>query len=138
MKVIVQRNSGVHFTAFTQSGQKLELDGSEDAGGQNQGARPMELVLAGLAGCSAIDVISILNKMRQSVTDCRIEVDGIRIDTIPAVFSDIHLTFLISGKSLDPVKVERAVTLSVEKYCSVSKMLESTVKIFHEIRIIQD
>ncbi|MXZ80251.1 MAG: OsmC family protein [Gammaproteobacteria bacterium] len=136
MKVELRLNDGVHFSAFTESGQRLEIDGSETVGGQDRGARPMEMVLAALAGCSSIDVMSTLKKMRQPVSDCRIEVEGERADAVPAVFSDIRMTFVVSGHRLDSAKVERAVGLAVEKYCSVGKMLESTARIRHAVRII--
>ena len=98
----------------------------------------MEMVLGALAGCSAIDVMSTLKKMKQNVSDCRIEVTGERADQIPAVFSDIRLHFAVFGNNLDQGKVQRAVKLAVEKYCSVGKMLESTARISHTTTVHPD
>ncbi len=138
MKVALHLNSGVHFSASTENGQRFEIDGSEAVGGQDKGARPMEMVLGALAGCSAIDVISTLKKMKQNVSDCHIEARGERTDQVPAVFCDIQLDFRVYGNRLDQRKVERAVKLAVEKYCSVGKMLESTARISHTTTIHQD
>jgi putative redox protein len=138
MKVILRQNTAVHFTATTESGQTLEIDGSEKVGGQDKGARPMEILLVGLGSCSAIDVISMLKKMRQDVTDCTIEVTGERVDDVPAVFTDIHIRYLVTGRALDHERVARAVTLSVEKYCSVSKMLEKSVNITYEFSAVEE
>ncbi|MCY4051113.1 MAG: OsmC family protein [Gammaproteobacteria bacterium] len=135
MKVVLHLNDGVHFTASTDNDQRFEIDGSETVGGQEKGPRPMELVLGALAGCSAIDVMSTLRKMKQDVSDCQIEVTGERADQVPAVFCHIQLDFLIYGNNLDQRKVQRAVTLAVEKYCSVGKMLESTARISHSTTI---
>lgn len=138
MKVELSLNDGVHFSAKTQSGQNIEIDGSAAVGGQNKGARPMEMVLAALAGCSAIDIMSTLHKMKQRVADCRINVVGERAEQVPAVFSKIQLEFIFDGDALDAKKVERAVQLAVEKYCSVGKMLESTAHIEYATTINSD
>ena len=103
---------------------------------QNLGLRPMETVLCGLVGCSGIDVALILEKARQKIDDCEIEVEAKRADAVPAVFTDIHVHYRITGSDLDPKKVSRAVSLSMEKYCSVTKMLEPTVSITHDFEII--
>lgn len=138
MKVALHLNDGVHFSVSTENGQQFEIDGSDAVGGQDKGARPMEMVLGALAGCSAIDVMSTLRKMKQHVSDCRIEVTGERADRIPAVFSDVQLDFAVFGNNLDQRKVQRAVKLAVEKYCSVGKMLESTVRISHATTVHPD
>ena len=135
MKVTLRRNTGVHFTAVTESGHSIELDGSEVIGGQEKGARPMETVLAGLGGCTAIDVMSTLGKSRQDVADCLIEISAERADSIPAVFTRIHMHYTLVGNDLDPKKVARAVSLSAEKYCSVTRMLEKTAVITHDFEI---
>lgn len=127
----------VAFMAEADSGHGLIVDGSPDIGGRNLGPRPMELVLMGLASCSAMDVMSILKKARQDVTDCTITADAERADTIPKVFTKIHVTYRIVGKALRPVTVERAVKLSMETYCSVSKMLAHTAEITHAIEIVE-
>ncbi len=138
MKVSLEHASGVNFIATTESGHQIVTDGSPAIGGQDNGARPMEIVLVGLGGCSAIDVMTMLEKMRQQVSDCRIEIDANRVDSVPAVFSDIHLSFTVTGKDLDSNKVGRAVSLSAEKYCSVSRMLAGSVVITHDFRVIEE
>ena len=137
MKIRLQRNRGVHFTAVTEAGHTIELDGSAADGGQDRGARPMEAVLAGLGGCSAVDVLAILKKSRQHVTDCRIDIAADRADAVPAVFTRIHIHYTLSGRSLDPQKAARAVSLSVEKYCSVARMLSNTAVITHGFAIVE-
>ncbi len=113
------------------------MDGSAEVGGQNLGARPMEVVLAGLGGCSAIDVMSILKKSRQHASHCEIEITANRADTLPAVFTRIHLLYRISGQQLDQKKVQRAISLSMDKYCSVTRMLEKTAAMSFGVEIIQ-
>jgi putative redox protein len=139
MKIILKRlNEAVHFEAVNEEGQCVQLDGSEDIGGQGLGMRPMQLVLAALASCSSIDVVVLLKKMRQPLEELQVEVDGQRaLDEIPAVFRKIHLKFVLGG-SLDEEKVQKAITLSVEKYCSVAKMLEKTAEITWEYQINQN
>ena len=112
------------FEGESGSGHKIILDGPENAGGRNRGIRPMELLLLGVATCSAFDVVNILKKSRQDVTDCVTDVEGVRADAIPSVFEKIQLTFRVSGNNLDPAKVKRAVDLSAEKYCSASIMMD--------------
>lgn len=126
---------GVAFMAESDSGHGQIIDGSPSIGGRNLGARPMELVLMGLASCSAMDVMSILKKARQDVTDCVITADAERAETIPKVFTKIHLVYTVTGNGLKPAVVERAVKLSMETYCSVSKMLAHTADITHAIEI---
>ena len=134
----IQWHDNVHFTAIADSGHAIELDGSADAGGENLGSRPMELVLMGLGGCTSFDVIQILKKSRQIVTDCVTQITATRAETIPQVFETIHLHFVVTGKKLDANKVARAISLSADKYCSASKMLErGGVKISHDYEVIQ-
>lgn len=123
------------FVGESGSGHSIVLDGSTDHGGRNLGVRPMETVLIGLGGCSAFDVMLMLKKGRQQVTDCEVHLDATRADAVPAVFETIHLKFVVSGHELSEKQVQRAVSLSLEKYCSVTKMLEGTVEISHEIVI---
>lgn len=120
------------FEAETGSGHTLTMDGPPEHGGQNLAARPMEMVLLGLGGCSAFDVVEILEKSRQKVKDCQIEIDAERADEIPAVFTKIHMHFIIAGEELNEKHVKRAVELSVDKYCSVAKMLRSNVEISYD------
>lgn len=129
---------GKQFLIETGSGATIVVDGPVDHGGGGRGARPMELVLAGLAGCSSFDLMEILQKSRQQVTDCRIEVAAKRADAVPAVFTDIELTFVITGVAVKQKQVERAVELAVDKYCSVATMLVAGgVKISHSFQIIE-
>lgn len=127
----------VHFTASAGSGHTVAIDGPPDAGGENRGFRPMELVLVGLGGCSSFDVVNILTKARQNVVDCVTLLDAERAADVPHVFTRIHLHFRITGRDLDERKVARAVELSAEKYCSASIMLRrGGVEITHDYEVI--
>ena len=137
MDVRIKLVEGVTWVASGDSGHGLVLDGSPAIGGQNLGMRPMELVLVGLGGCSAMDVITILRKQRQTVFDCEIEVSGTRADTIPKVFTEINLHYRVIGRDLKVKSVERAVALSKDTYCSVSRMLEASVKITTSVECIE-
>ena len=135
MKATLKKVGKIAFEVTTESGHTLVTDGSPNNGGENAGPRPMELVLSALGGCSGIDVALILEKSRQQVTDCTIEIDATRADAVPAVFTDIHVHYTVTGRDLDPKRVARAVALSVEKYCSVTRMLEKSVNITHSFNI---
>lgn len=135
MKARVKLVEGITFVAESGSGHAVVMDASPDVGGRNLGARPMELLLMGTGGCSAIDVIHILRKSRQAVTDCVVELDADRAPEDPKVFTAIRMKFVVTGKDLNPAQVERAVKLSKEKYCSASIMLAHTVAISTEIEI---
>lgn len=111
------------FVGTTGSGHGLLIDGPPDIGGRNLGVRPMELMLLSVGACSAVDVVHILKKSRQPVADVQVEVKGERTDTDPKVFTKIHLHFVVAGQGLTRDRVERAVALSAEKYCSASIML---------------
>ena len=128
---------GMALEAVSGSGHKVIMDVSPEAGGQNKGLRPMEMVLLGMGGCSSFDVINILKKSREDVTDCTAELTATRADTMPKVFTDIHVHFVVTGRGLSPAKVERAIELSAEKYCSASIMLSKTAKITHDFEIIE-
>lgn len=133
MKATINWQGEVKFVATSGSGHDVVIDGPPDHGGQNAGARPMELVLMGLGGCASFDVMSILKKTRQDVTDCRAELNAERADAVPAVFTRIHLHFVVTGRNLKESHVQRAVALSAEKYCSASIMLEKGgVEITHD------
>jgi putative redox protein len=125
------------FVGESGSGHSVVMDGSPAAGGRDLGIRPMEMVLLGLGGCTAFDVISILKKSRQAVVDCVLEIDSDRADTIPKVFTRIHIHFVISGKNLDRVKVKRAIDLSADKYCSASEMLGKVAEMTHDFEIVE-
>ncbi len=125
------------FAARSGTGHELLVDGAPEHGGENRGPRPMELVLLGLGGCSSFDVIQILEKSRQQVSDCELELEAERADGVPAVFTRIHLHFKVSGTDLNPKLVERAVKLSADKYCSASIMLaRGGVEIEHSWEIV--
>lgn len=138
MKVTLNRvDNGFHFEGEGSSDVKINIDGSPEIGGKNAGARPMELVLMGLGSCGAMDIISILKKQKQKLIDLKINIDAERdSDNTPAVFKDIIIEFLFYG-NLDDRKVKRAVNLSMEKYCSVSAMLEKTASISYSYQIIK-
>lgn len=130
-----RRNDKYHFEAVNPTGNTVQIDSSLDDGGEGKGARPMELVLMGLGACSSIDVISILNKGRQTVTSYEVEIDGERAkDQVPAVFTQVHLRFRLGG-DVEPAKAYRAAQLSVERYCSVAKMIESTATITFSVEV---
>ena len=136
MKARVQWVDGVMFIGESGSGHAVVMDGAPEAGGRNLGVRPMEMLLIGLGGCSAFDVVTILKRGRQHITDCVVELDGQRAHTDPKVFTSVELVYKVTGKNLDPKKVERAVDLSAEKYCSASKMFSMTAKLSHRIEIV--
>lgn len=124
------------FVGQTASGHAVVMDGPPDIGGQNLGPRPMEMVLLGLGGCTAVDVMMMLQKSQQDVRDCRIEVSAERAAEAPKVYTKIHVHYVVTGKNLAENKVERAVKLSAEKYCSVSKMLEKAADVTHGYEIV--
>jgi putative redox protein len=138
MKVTVKWLDGVSFVGESESGHAVVLDGPPDAGGRNIGMRPMEMLLIGMAGCSAFDVVSILQKGRHPVRDCRVEVSAERAAEIPKVFTQIHVHFVVSGANLKPAQVARAVQLSAEKYCSASIMLGQVATLTHDFEVIDD
>jgi len=123
MKTKVSWGGDAKFIAETASGHQIVMDGPPDHGGKNQGARPMEVVLSGMGGCSAFDVVHILKKSRQDVVDCVAEIEAQRADDVPSVFTDIHIHFVVTGRKLKENQVANAVRLSAEKYCSASIML---------------
>ena len=135
MKVRVKWIENASFVAETESSHAIVMDGAQEGGGRNLGPRPMETVLAGTGGCTAYDVVTILRKARQNITDCVVEVDAERALQEPKVFTRIHFHFIVSGQSVDPKHVERAVHLSAEKYCSASIMLGKTAQITHDFEI---
>jgi putative redox protein len=136
MKVRTKWVDGVSFVGESGSGHAVVVDGSPDDGGRNLGMRPMELVLLGTASCTAFDVVLILRKARQPIADCTVEAEAERAVTIPRVFTRIHFKYSVAGRGLDPAHVERAVTLSKDKYCSATQMLAKTAEITYEIAII--
>jgi putative redox protein len=138
MKTCITWKGNVSFLAESGSGHSVLMDGAPEAGGQNLGPRPMEMLLMGLGGCTAFDVVMILKKARQDITDCVVEIVAQRATTDPKVFTHIHLHFIITGHNVKTQQVERAIHLSAEKYCSASMMLKQTVDINHDFEIIND
>lgn len=136
MKARVKWVEQVSFVAETGSGHAVVVDGAPEAGGRNLGMRPMELVLAGTAACTAFDVVWILKKARQPVSDCVVDAVAERAPAEPKVFTRIHLNYAVAGRGLDPRQVERAVRLSKEKYCSATIMLAHSVEITYDVRIV--
>ncbi len=127
--------NGRMFVGESGSGHSVVMDGAPDAGGRNAGIRPMEMLLIGLAGCTAFDVVHILERGRETVTGCVVEVDADRAETDPKVFTRIWLRYRIAGTGLSRAKAERAAALSAEKYCSASIMLGATAEITHEVEL---
>ncbi len=136
MKTRISWKGNVSFLAESGSGHAVLMDGAPEAGGQNLGPRPMELLLMGLGGCTSFDVVLILKKARQEISDCVVEIEAQRASSDPKVFTDIHLHFIITGHNIKTQQVERAIDLSAEKYCSASIMLKQTVNITHDYEII--
>lgn len=138
MKITLQRsNDSVRFEGSNEAGNTVTVEGSPNIGGEGQGMRPMELLLVSLASCSSMDVVTMLKKMRQPLEDIRVQVDGHRAtDQVPAVFTQIHLHFTFKG-DLRPDRVEEALRLSVEKYCSVGRMLDKTATITYDWEMAQ-
>ena len=125
------------FVGETPSGHAVVMDGPPEHGGRNMAARPMEMLLLGMGGCTAFDVVQILKKARQEVTDCVVELKADRAATIPAVFTEIHVHFVVSGRNLSEKQVQRAIALSAKKYCSASIMLGKTANITHDFELIE-
>ena len=137
MKSRVKWVENVCFMAESESGHAMIMDGSPDIGGRNLGPRPMEMLLMGAGGCTSVDVVMILQKSRQDVTDCEVEVSAERAGDHPKVFTKIHMHFTVSGRGLKPEIVDRAIKLSSEKYCSASIILGKTAAMTHDFEIIE-
>jgi len=137
MKGTVTLQEGSTFEGVAGSGHRVTMDVAPEVGGRNLGRRPMEMVLLGLGGCTAIDVLQMLRKGRQPITDMRVELDAERADDVPKVFTRIHLHFVLTGAGLDPHKIERAINLSASKYCSASMMLNKTAEMTHDFEIVK-
>jgi putative redox protein len=135
MHATIKWTGEVSFAGTADSGHTVIMDGAPESGGKNQGARPMELVLMGMGGCTSYDVVHILRKSRQEITDCVAQIEAARAETDPKVFTHIHIHFVVSGKNLDAKKLQHAIELSATKYCSASIMLAKTAKITHDFEI---
>ncbi|HMC13184.1 MAG TPA: OsmC family protein [Gallionellaceae bacterium] len=138
MKARIKWVEQVSFLGETESGHAVLMDGAPAAGGRNLGPRPMEMLLLGTGGCTSFDVISILKKSRQSVSDCYVELSAERAGEDPKVFTKIHMHFVVKGNDIKPEVVERAIKLSAEKYCSASIMLGKMAEITHDFEIVQE
>ena len=137
MKARIKWIENVAFLGETESGHTLVMDGAPEAGGRNLGPRPMEAVLIGTGACSAFDVMLILKKSREPVTDCVVELSAERAATDPKVFTSIHFHFIVTGMGLNPGKVERAIKLSADTYCSATAMLAKTAIVTHDFQILE-
>jgi putative redox protein len=138
MRARVKLVDGMMFVGESGSGNAVVMDGAPESGGRNLGIRPMEMLLIGLGGCTGFDVVQILRKGREQVTGCEVEVTAERAKTDPKVFTTIHIDYLVKGRNLAPAKVERAIELSKEKYCSASIMLGAVAEITHSWTAIED
>jgi len=130
--------SGMTFLAETGSGHVVAMDGAPDGGGRNLAPRPMEMVLLGTGGCTAYDVVLILRKSGQKISNCEVKLTSERAEKEPKVFTKVHFHFIVTGRDVKPNTVERAIKLSHEKYCSASIMLEKTAEITHSYEIVDD
>jgi len=137
MKARVKWLDNMSFVGESGSGHSVVMDGAPDSGGRNLAARPMEMVLIGMGGCTAFDVVMILQKSRQPIEDCIVEISAERADEIPKVFTKIHVHYIVKGSGLDESKVKKAIDLTAEKYCSVSVMLEKTAEITHDFEVVE-
>ena len=138
MKARIKWIQDAEFVGESGSGHSVIMDGPPEFGGANKGVRPMEMILLGLGGCTAFDVVHILKKSRQSVSDCVVELHADRAIKDPKVFKKIHIHFIVTGTDLSEAMVKRAVNLSAEKYCSASIMLSKSVDISHDFEIIPE
>ena len=137
MNISVECIDGMLMVGKSDSGHAIVMDGPPEIGGENLGVRPMEMLLLGMTGCTVIDVISTLKKMREDIVDCQTQVSAVRSEEYPKVFTNIHVHFVLRGKQLNPLKVDKAIKLSAEKYCSASIMIGKTAIITHDYEIIE-
>ena len=137
MNLSVNWVDGMLMVGKSHSGHSITMDGPIEIGGENLGVRPMEMLLLGVAGCTMIDVVTTLKKMRQDLSHCETKISAERANEHPKVFTDIHIHFIVKGKNLDSKKVDKAITLSAEKYCSASIMLGKTAKITHDFEVTE-
>ena len=138
MNVNLAWAGGVAFVGEAENGQRIVIDGPPQGGGKNRGPRPMETLLLGMGACMAYDVLSILKKSRQRISDCQLHITSKRADAHPKVFTQIHLHFEIKGTDVSEKHIERAINLSAEKYCSASIMLGKTANITHSYKVVED
>ena len=137
MNISVNWVEGLLMVGKSDSGHTITMDGPPESGGENLGVRPMEMLLLGVEGCTMIDVVTTLKKMRQDPSHLETKINAERATDHPKVFTDIHIQFVVKGKDLDPKKVDKAITLSAEKYCSASIMLGETATITHDFEVVE-
>lgn len=136
MKARIKWAGEASFIGETESSHAVVMDGPPSMGGRNIGPRPMEMLLLGMGGCTSFDVVHILKKSRQHISDCIADITAERAETDPKVFTRIHIHFIVTGKNLKPEQVDRAIKLSAEKYCSASIMLGKSADITHDFEIV--
>ena len=137
MNISVNWVDGLLMVGKSDSGHTITMDGPPESGGENLGVRPMEMLLLGVAGCTMIDVVTTLKKMRQDLSHLETKISAERATDHPKVFTDIHIQFIVKGKDLDSMKVDKAITLSAEKYCSASIMLGEKATITHDFEVVE-
>ena len=137
MNISVNWVDGLLMVGKSDSGHTITMDGPPESGGENLGVRPMEMLLLGVAGCTMIDVVTTLKKMRQEVSHFETKINAERATDHPKVFTDIHIQFILKGQNLDEKKVDKAIALSAEKYCSASIMLGETATITHDFEVVE-
>ena len=137
MNISVNWVDGLIMVGKSDSGHTITMDGPPESGGENLGVRPMEMLLLGVAGCTMIDVVTTLKKMRQDLSHLETKINAERATDHPKVFTDIHIQFILKGQNLDEKKVDKAITLSAEKYCSASIMLGETATISHDFEVVE-
>ena len=137
MNISVNWVDGLLMVGKSDSGHTITMDGPPESGGENLGVRPMEMLLLGVAGCTMIDVVTTLKKMRQDLSHLETKINAERATDHPKVFTDIHIQFILKGQNLDEKKIDKAITLSAEKYCSASIMLGETATITHDFKVIE-
>jgi len=137
MNISVNWIDGLLMVGKSDSGHTITMDGPPESGGENLGVRPMEMLLLGVAGCTMIDVVTTLKKMRQDLSHLETKINAERATDHPKVFTDIHIQFILKGQNLDEKKVDKAITLSAEKYCSASIMLGETATITHDFEVVE-
>ena len=137
MNISVNWVDGLLMVGKSDSCHTITMDGPPESGGENLGVRPMEMLLLGVAGCTMIDVVTTLKKMRQDLSHLETKINAERATDHPKVFTDIHIQFILKGQNLDEKKVDKAITLSAEKYCSASIMLGETATITHDFEVVE-
>ena len=137
MNISVNWVDGLLMVGKSDSGHTITMDGPPESGGENLGVRPMEMLLLGVAGCTMIDVVTTLKKMRQDLSHLETKINAERATDHPKVFTDIHIQFILKGQNLDEKKIDKAITLSAEKYCSASIMLGEMATITHDFEVVE-